>query len=1707
MDNIPARALVQQIAKQHGHLGEDVLSRMDPDVRREVEEAMLKKDAMIGSSVITYAQPRPHPFAISIILGIANKNHSLAKNLYNSTARFVFELLQNADDNSFRVAMSTSTDPFVSFHVYDRQIVVECNEDGFTRENLVAICNVGKSSKTGAQGYIGEKGIGFKSVFMVAWKVHIQSRDFSFSFRHKVGESGMGMISPVWEDSDEALPTPLTRITLFLHDTGSDEALFRQRETMLQQFEELKATFLLFMKNIRRIEVKIYDDTGKAASHSTFSIQHQGSGQVTLHHDVSNGGTTNNSTQYFHTTRYVASGIPRSENRAYTEAEVTTQAFAQPTIILAFPLTQDCIPIIEPQDVFAFLPIRNMGLPFLVQADFVTDASRQDIVRSSARNVNLIRAVAVAFATAVLQLSSHPTLSYQWMRYLPDIQWGSPDSLWSRLPAHIRRLLQNNPTMWTRNHKTLRRIGDVRLIPTTMTDSSDEPLLPDLEPEQYPWSRYSLEDLHTLRPYGLRDLDDKEFIDRLRRDLDRGTSGVMQHQDTEADWHSRVANLLVTIASNSPQSLNDLKDLPLIPTKEDNWIRPISGFRGPIYFSQVRGCSIPLSAAYHVVSPIAERNLARRKLFTLLGVEQPSARGIRQYLERNPARSLGASVLHLRFLYLTAHLDRKNDTPTDYLWFKPLSIGSEEPSGAEGAWYFADADDYSPHQLLSGFLPEQPVWPAPKLTPIILHPRYMLNCPDKPEKESLTWKAWLMNKLHVREGVPLIRAGKLSAELRYIANSMPKKFIIFLQRYWAMDGQLIAASPELTRTLGDLKVLCRDGRLYPLAETYLQTEELHYATEFLRGDEPFPWLMVDDSGGQRPGISDIAIVMKALRFGYPQSELHFYLTLLHYVADANRDKKNLEDANRIFNLYARIETRHQESVTPRLSRDMIVSAFRKQRLIYVPIQGTSDEGSWALPQECLWEAPDHMFSLYPLKACYDALGRKKHLREFFHDTLSIRNSTVNDFLNELVSIKAIESGDWDGIHELYKRIDKARPKMNHEMTKKVRELFETEGLIYDEPPDGEARWYKPSECLWSSPTEIKGMLTLDNNYEDLSGFFIELLSVRTLSLQMVHDKLVEQGRGQASIDEVKETIWLLNSYLQRESDLPSPQQILEAKVFPVKYPTGGTQLSSDAAHFAIADRKHSSDLFVGKVKALDFSTNEIARLEPFLSWAGQEKRYLSNSVKEISTVHGDSYQSLTSPSRNISQKAHGLLRIAVHSRSPRIANGEQQFFEILKEIDVRETDGISSELHLHQDGQDIVVELSQSELHFQDSESGLIIYVPRNQQAQYLCFLDRIPRELLEWIMTEPSTGICEPYNEKALNAISMVLQAEKKYIALTLDRAGIMSAETPDDTAVDDFENTDSPLVMVSEASRGIQHHVEDATVAAQTPSSPRSESSVTIAGEDYISASYARSSIAPRLSSQPHSSPRVTLGLEDLTAQDYGLPNAVDAAYLTLLRTVVNIARTTSFPDPEAFNMAAALTAAANARGVPFQLRGPDKLTRDKLIGAAGELFVFEILSHLDPPLPGFTRRNWQSTIRRLVNVHPDYRDLDPWDGRETADITYSDAGGVLTSLLIEKGYLVSRWTDVTPRYYIEVKSTTSSWETPFYMSNSQYERMKDMSRINADTVPPTEVYLICRVYDLGLESMGMKIFVDPYVMEGAGELRFTADTWTVTPMFTVV
>ncbi|KAL3264491.1 hypothetical protein ABHI18_000706 [Aspergillus niger] len=1665
-----ARKLVEGISKGHGYLGEDVLSQMSDEVRRQVEEAMLRKDEMIGSSVVT-----------------------LSKNLYNSSARFVFELVQNADDNHYTTARGRATVPSLAFHVYPRRIIVDCNEDGFTHENLVAICNVGKSSKTGAQGYIGEKGIGFKSVFMVAWKVHIQSGDFSFSFRHKPGGSGMGMISPIWEDVEEQLQRPMTRMTLYLHDDAAP------RETAMQQFRELQDTLLLFTKNLQRLEVSMYDDDENHLSSTVFAISSQNENlQVLTKTLLARDGTSEKLTRNYHLTKYVAHDLPGSENRTYTDKEQETRAYSRADIILAFPVTRDSVPVIEPQDVFAFLPIRNMGFTFLIHSDFVTDASRQDIVRSSARNRKLRTEIASAFNAAVLEMCKHPSLRYTWMRYLPQRDGHHWDPFWVELLDAIKTCLTKSWILESRTSGLWFPIKQMRRLQDYLFDKSGDPLFPDLAREQYPSAHYLKEDIARLEEFGLNYMWMHEIIDRVRMDLKLPHS-KMKNKETSEDWHSRAAIVLSkSFRRGWTDRIVETKSMPLIPLTTGQWV---SIQNGAVYFSSIHGIAIPSDLGIGLVTPGAMRNPQRKELFDDLGVQEASVDFVRKLIKEKYS-AYGTSAVpvsreHLIFLYLTECIAfPSSGTLLMHLFDGKGLAFSDHKSRIRhpevDTVYFPNEDPYGAKALL------EPIQGgAPGLDVSFINEHYLRDPPLCPPNEQRTWIEWLQQVFHVQKTLSIIEPrqslskARLGQEFLYVAQHRPEKFIELLSTCWAVDGPTVIQQPELVDKIRNIKVLCENGKRYPLYDTYIPTPERRATvSRFMRNEEYFPWLKLDQPMGEGSLTQQWAALTKALDFGHPKSQAHFYLDILDCLDAALGGEDT--DVSRMFDLYVKLEM--ECHANPSAADIIWYTVCEWLGFIWIPPETRVE------PKDCLWEAPRHMKSKYPLKSLFTEYCRQNqadavYLRDFFQKTLKIPDVRADDLLVELTKLQSDKCDDFDQISSIYINLHRMFNQMPSGTVMSYRKRFVEDPLIYVAP-----NWYTTPECLWSTATSIPGRTALNDHYQDLKEFFVDLLGVQTLTLEMVVEKLRDQGRtGSSSVDEVKSTIWTLNSLLQSEqASIVPPDQVLDSAVFPVRFPQGGVQLQTSASTFAIADRKHLLSHFSSKAKLLDFEVDEVPRLEPFLRWTGLKDRYLSSCIKEITMVGGDDARPLSNPGRDICRKAHGLLRVAVHLKSPRAVQDEDTFYEILKSISVKETNGISSELHLNQDGKDLKVEVSRSELHLDERDKQLTVYIPEDKRSQDICFLGRIPLALLQWMMTDPLTQITHEFSDSFVTIIQTLLQAEKNYVSELLDRAGIMSIARTDDTVVteesesqqsQENENQESHSDRSSPAGRSsspVEQPTPERDEPTYTPPRPRQGSWVS---ETTV--------VSSSMRALPVARPSPVL-LQDYTQ------TTDDPEYHQLLSSVLASARNAIFPSQGTFDMAGlddSITSGAAAQTI--RLRTSDQLERDFKIGAAGELFVFELLSRLDPPLPAFTRDNWQSVIRKFVTILPEYSDMTAWHGRETADITYDDHDGVLTSLFIDKGYLRDDvWRGKTPRFYMEVKSSTADNRTPFFMSKYQYRRMQEMSNGGTQSDNMDTIYVIFRVYNLGQQGMRVKVYVDPETMRVREELLFTAEGWSVVP-----
>ncbi|KAI4933089.1 hypothetical protein J4E85_003492 [Alternaria conjuncta] len=182
------------------------------------------------------------------------------------------------------------------------------------------------------------------------------------------------------------------------------------------------------------------------------------------------------------------------------------------------------------------------------------------------------------------------------------------------------------------------------------------------------------------------------------------------------------------------------------------------------------------------------------------------------------------------------------------------------------------------------------------------------------------------------------------------------------------------------------------------------------------------------------------------------------------------------------------------------------------------------------------------------------------------------------------------------------------------------------------------------------------------------------------------------------------------------------------------------------------------------------------------------------------------------------------------------------------------------------------------------------------------------------------------------------------------------------------------------------------------------------------------------------------------------------------------------------------------------PKASRSLDQERINRLHGALGEAFVFETLAALN--LTDFTLDNWRSTIRGELSRHPRYAGIANWQGRETADIVYTDRDGTLTQWLKGRctgGYPASSterdFAKHPIEYYLEVKSTTSACETRFFLSAGQYKLMHEMA-VQRDQ-EATRMYVIMRVSYLSSDDKGLKIYVDPVRLKGT-YVDFEAEGW---------
>jgi hypothetical protein len=344
----------------------------------------------------------------------------LAEDIYSSKTRFFLELVQNADDNSYDL----NVQPQLSIRVdlSKKFIWTRNNEIGFSDENLRAICDIGGSTKKNSQS-IGYKGIGFKSSFKITNTPMILSGDINvyFDCRKKLGYL---MPNNLTSDSYELLRSnglskDVCGTNFFLPFRDDvDIKVFRNEVTQI--FESLEYV-ILFTRKISGMDLKI---TGSNEGIVTKSVEIFKK-NIRNYEEYTTTTVCNlvqNSSKMFVFRKII--NIPyrfrKNRNEQSTETEIT----------LAFTEEEKEYPI------YSYLPVKNVGFKFIINADFELTANRQDIHESDGWNLFLRDQIPEIICEALKSLDIDSQSVIHLIPSLSEIR----DPFWKVLVEHFRRI-------------------------------------------------------------------------------------------------------------------------------------------------------------------------------------------------------------------------------------------------------------------------------------------------------------------------------------------------------------------------------------------------------------------------------------------------------------------------------------------------------------------------------------------------------------------------------------------------------------------------------------------------------------------------------------------------------------------------------------------------------------------------------------------------------------------------------------------------------------------------------------------------------------------------------------------------------------------------------------------------------------------------------------------------------------------------------------------------------------------------------------------------------------------------------------------------------------------------------------------------------------------------------------------------------------------
>lgn len=339
------------------------------------------------------------------IPGYRNSLNILSDTAYQDRKHFLLELIQNADD-----AQYSEEKPKIRFIINTSGITILYNEDGFSVEDIIAITDTGSSTKIQANrfahGFIGEKGIGFKSVFALASSVEIESPPWHFIL-----------------NKDECIvPYPLNGFSLPQDGKGTRlKITFTESESIDIIADELvkivsgELESFLFLQQLSELVVEDHRRNPEIVYSLTVRPVDRGSDHIEIL--SSHSGVSRRYYLYSKDVEFTRELV----QKRWDNVDIKGKSLKR-RVIAAFPLPIEQSKLPDGR-LFCYLPtLVTLPSPLFLQLDGQTTADREKLhdPEQNAWNKHLLSALPEILVEAVISLKKISIAAKRLLDYLPS---------------------------------------------------------------------------------------------------------------------------------------------------------------------------------------------------------------------------------------------------------------------------------------------------------------------------------------------------------------------------------------------------------------------------------------------------------------------------------------------------------------------------------------------------------------------------------------------------------------------------------------------------------------------------------------------------------------------------------------------------------------------------------------------------------------------------------------------------------------------------------------------------------------------------------------------------------------------------------------------------------------------------------------------------------------------------------------------------------------------------------------------------------------------------------------------------------------------------------------------------------------------------------------------------------------------------------------